>query len=137
MKKYSTSERLKEIMATRGLKQIDILEKCRPYCEKYGVKLNKNDLSQYVSGKVIPKQDKLSVLGAALGVSEVWLMGYEESPAAGSPSNGELSDEARAIGRAYDNAEEYKKQAVADLLGIKREGMTEVEDSSSISSQAG
>ena len=127
MKKYSTSERLKEIMATRGLKQIDILEKCRPYCEKYGVKLNKNDLSQYVSGKVIPKQDKLSVLGAALGVSEVWLMGYEETPAAGSPWNGELSDEARAIGMAYDNADEGTKNSVAKLLDVKREDSTKKE----------
>lgn len=77
MRKYTTSDRLKEIMEKRNLKQVDILNKCKPYCEEYGVKLNKNDLSQYVSGKVTPKQDKLSILGAALGVSEVWLMGYD------------------------------------------------------------
>ena len=45
-------------------------------CEKYGVQLKKNDLSQYISGKVEPKQDKLSILGMALKVNEVWLMGY-------------------------------------------------------------
>ena len=49
---------------------------CKPYCERYGVQLKKNDLSQYVSGKVEPKQDKLSILGMALNVNEVWLMGY-------------------------------------------------------------
>lgn len=64
-------------MNERGLKQVDILEACKPYCMKYGVKLNKNDLSQYVSGKVIPKQDKLSILAMALKVNEVWLMGYD------------------------------------------------------------
>lgn len=63
-------------MNDRGLKQVDILEACKPYCEKYGVKLAKNDLSQYISGKVQPGQDKLTILGQALKVNEVWLMGY-------------------------------------------------------------
>lgn len=76
MKKFTTADRLKQIMGERGLKQVDILEACKPYCEKYHVQLKKNDLSQYVSGKVEPKQDKLSILGLALNVNEVWLMGY-------------------------------------------------------------
>lgn len=76
MKELTTADRLKQIMSERGLKQVDILETCKPYCERYGVQLKKNDLSQYVSGKVEPKQDKLSILGMALNVNEVWLMGY-------------------------------------------------------------
>lgn len=76
MKESNTSERLKYIMSSRGLKQVEILEKCKPYCDKYGIRLAKNDLSQYVSGKVEPKQDKLSILGLALDVSEAWLAGY-------------------------------------------------------------
>lgn len=75
--KESTGKRLMRIMSDRNLKQIDILKLCEPYCEKYGIKLAKNDLSQYVSDKVQPKQDKLSILAMALGVSEVWLMGYD------------------------------------------------------------
>ena len=74
--KKTTSDRLREIMDTRGLKQIDILELCAPICEREGVQLRKNDISQYVSGKVTPRRDKLSVLAEALEVSEVWLMGY-------------------------------------------------------------
>ena len=76
MKLYTTSDRLKEIMAERHLRQIDILEMAKPFCDKYGVKLAKNDLSQYVSGKVEPGQEKLTILGLALNVSEAWLMGY-------------------------------------------------------------
>ena len=45
--------------------------------KKYGIRLGRNDLSQYVSGKVEPGQAKLSILSMALGVSEVWLMGYD------------------------------------------------------------
>ena len=45
-----------------------------PYSKKYGIKLNKNDLSQDVSGKVEPGQNKLYILGLALNVNEAWLM---------------------------------------------------------------
>ena len=80
MKIENTSIRLNKIMTERNLRQVDILELCKPYCQKYGVKLGKNDLSQYVSGKVEPGQKKLSILGMALNLNEVWLMGYDVSP---------------------------------------------------------
>ena len=77
MKKFTTSQRLKQLMNERNIKQVDILIKAEPFCKKYGVKLNKNDLSQYVNGKVEPGQQKLSILGLALNVNEAWLMGYD------------------------------------------------------------
>ncbi len=77
MKVSDTATRLKQIMQERGLRQVDILTKCEPYCKKYGVKIGRNDLSQYISGKYLPGQRKLTVLGLALGVSETWLMGYD------------------------------------------------------------
>ena len=101
MKSSSTSERLKQIMNERSLRQVDILEAAKPFCEKYGVKLAKNDLSQYVSGKVEPGQEKLTVLGLALNVSETWLMGYDvpmerdETIKKDPATNGEVSPEKR------------------------------------------
>lgn len=77
MKISNTSLRLKQIMQERNLKQVDILNAAKQYCVKYGVKLEKNDLSQYVNGKVEPRQEKLTILGLALNVSETWLMGYD------------------------------------------------------------
>ena len=77
MKKENTSARLKKIMSEQNLRQVDILSKTIPYCEKYGVKMNKSDLSQYCSGKTEPNQDKLFVLSLALNVSEAWLMGFD------------------------------------------------------------
>lgn len=77
MKKENTSTRLKQLMETRNLKQVDILKACEPFCKQYNVKMNKSDLSQYVSGKAEPNQDKLFVLGNALKVNEAWLMGYD------------------------------------------------------------
>lgn len=79
MKNYTTSQRLKQIMTAKNMRQVDVLKAAEPFCAKYGVKLGKNDLSQYVSGKVEPRQDKLTILGLALGVSEAWLMGYDVS----------------------------------------------------------
>lgn len=77
MKRENTSIRLKQLMQERSLKQVDILEMTKPYCAKYDVKMNKSDLSQYVSGKVEPNQDKLFVLSRALRVNEAWLMGFD------------------------------------------------------------
>lgn len=73
--KKTTSDRLKEIMKLRSIRQIDILNMCKN--NPYGIKLNKSDLSQYVSGKFLPKQDKLTLLAYALNVSETWLMGFD------------------------------------------------------------
>lgn len=77
MKISTTSERIKLLMNERGLRQVDILESCKPFCEKERIKIQKSDLSQYISGKVEPKQDKLSILAAALNVNEAWLAGYD------------------------------------------------------------
>ena len=77
MKKTSTADRLAAIMKERNLKQVDILRAAKPFCDKYGVKLAKNDLSQYVNGKVEPGQEKLTILGLALNISEAWLMGFD------------------------------------------------------------
>ena len=77
MKSFNTMLRLKSLMQERGLRQVDILNLAKPYCEKYGVKFNKSDISQYLSGKTEPNQDKLAILGMALDVSESWLMGFD------------------------------------------------------------
>lgn len=123
MKNSSTSERLKQIMNERSLRQVDILEAAKPFCEKYGVKLAKNDLSQYVSGKVEPRQEKLTILGLALNVSETWLMGYDvrrerdEKEQLTVPS--ELSDvKAQLIQYVYSLTDEQAALALRVLKSI-------------------
>lgn len=76
MEKVSSSKRFRALMDERNLRQVDILHLVLPYCRKYNVKMNKSDISQYVSGKTEPSQEKLVVLGMALNVSESWLMGF-------------------------------------------------------------
>lgn len=79
MDRVSTADRLRQIMEERNLRQVDILNLVLPICARYDVKMNKSDISQYVSGKVEPSQEKLVVLGMALNVTESWLMGFDVS----------------------------------------------------------
>lgn len=80
MERETTAIRLKKIMEERNLRQADILELAKPYCEKYGIRLGRPDISQYVSGKTMPNQNKLYILARALNVNEAWLMGYGDNP---------------------------------------------------------
>lgn len=75
--KETTSQRLKYIMRERNLKQVDIIEKSKPYQNELNVSLGKSALSQYVSGKSSPDQYKLTLLSKTLNVSQPWLMGYD------------------------------------------------------------
>ena len=65
------SNRLKEAMNKKGMKQVDLLKAAN----KQGVKLGKSQISQYVSGKAIPRENIGSFLANTLNVSEQWLYG--------------------------------------------------------------
>ncbi len=116
MKKFNTADRLRQIMTERGLKQVDILEACKPYCKKYRVQLKKNDLSQYVSGKVEPKQDKLSILGLALNVNEVWLMGYDVP--AGKEKLTQLEQQSGDEGAVCEMFEQYYGREALEAISL-------------------
>ncbi len=73
----NVAKRLNLIMKQRGLKQVDVLNLAKPFCEKYNVKLAKNYLSQYCSGKNEPGKDILNVLSLALNVNPAWLQGFD------------------------------------------------------------
>ena len=77
MERSSTSERLKQLMSERNLRQVDILEKSKPFQKQLGVKMGRSALSQYVTGKSKPDDKKLYLLSKTLDVSEAWLMGYD------------------------------------------------------------
>ena len=119
MKTSSTALRLNEFMQKNGLKQIDIINRAKPFCSEYGVKLSKSDLSQYVSGKVEPGQNKLYILARALNVSEAWLMGYEvknatnKNEAQNIQTNSEVKDEILSmLIRNYEKMTESAKYAL-------------------------
>lgn len=114
MKKENTSIRLKQIMDNRNLKQVDILDMTEPYCVKYNVKMNKSDISQYVSGKVEPNQEKLFILAKALGVNEAWLMGFDV-PMKKELSSSEAEGDIELIGK-FSLLSERDKQLVMNMI---------------------
>ena len=88
----SFAARLNEVMALRGLKQIDFVHAA----EQSGVKLGKSHMSQYVSGKTVPRSDIAHFLAAVLRVNERWLMGEDvpmEHDIAALPEPTEQTDE--------------------------------------------
>ena len=60
--------RIKKAMNLRGLTQSDIVERTN---------IKKSALSQYISGKISPRQNAIDELSKVLNVSEPWLMGYD------------------------------------------------------------
>lgn len=115
MKTSSTSLRLKQLLKERGLKQTDILSMAQPYCEKTGIKLSKNDLSQYVNGHAEPGQEKLLLLGSVLDVSEAWLMGYDTPMKRKDFSPKEARKDFSLIEK-YSMLEEKDRQLIMELI---------------------
>lgn len=62
------SERIKEGMELRNLKQADLVEMTG---------ISKGALSSYISGHYVPKQNNIFLISKALNVSESWLMGND------------------------------------------------------------
>lgn len=111
MKKSNVSNRLKEIMLKKHLKQKDIVELCKPYSKIYDIKFNKSDISQYVTGKTKPRSDKLTVLAMALGVDEAWLMGYDKPI-----KNRNMTKDEDKIFYLYNLLNQEGKQKVQDYI---------------------
>jgi len=67
------ADRLKQSMKVKNLKQIELMRAA----EKKGIKLGKSHVSQYVSGKTIPRDNIMNVLAEILEVDAGWLKGNE------------------------------------------------------------
>lgn len=64
----ATSDRIKQAMEIRDIKQTDLVEMTG---------ISKGALSSYISGRYVPKQNNIYLLAKALNVSEAWLMGAD------------------------------------------------------------
>lgn len=64
----TTSERLKEAMSLRKMKQVDIMR---------STGIDRGSVSHYVSGTYEPKNEAVFKIAKALDVNEMWLWGYD------------------------------------------------------------
>lgn len=74
MEKSVFAQRLKETMLKKNIKQVDLVR----LAQENGIKLGKSHISQYVSGKTVPRKEILSFLSDALGTTDKWLLGEEK-----------------------------------------------------------
>ncbi len=107
----TVSERLNQLMESRGIKQVDLVNSINKYIEDndLDVRIGKSAISQYVSGKVVPKQDKVFVMAAALDVDPSWLLGIKT-----------LGEGINIGQRIKDRRKELNLSAeqVAELIGV-------------------
>ena len=67
----TTAERLKEALEHRHMTAAEL-------CRRSGI--SSASMSQYMTGKVKPKQDRIYILALHLRVRPAWLMGYDIEP---------------------------------------------------------
>ena len=80
MAQETFSDRLRQTMSDRDVRQSDVIRAS----EMLGKKLGKSQMSQYVSGKTIPRRDVAELLARILEVDVTWLL-------AGDADQGETS----------------------------------------------
>lgn len=74
MESVTFAERLKEAMSNKGMKQVDLLR----LAEAKEIKLGKSQVSQYVSGKAVPRENIGTFLANVLDVNMEWLYGKKQ-----------------------------------------------------------
>ena len=82
MAEVAFSDRLKKAMVEQGLKQSDVIRQA----QMMGKKLGKSQMSQYVSGKTLPRPQVAALLAQILKTDVAWLMHGEAATGASRAS---------------------------------------------------
>lgn len=116
------SERLKAAMKKQNLKQIDLVRAA----QTQGIKLGKSHVSQYVSGKTVPRTDILLFLAKTLQVEEEWLIGVSdmESDTEISANNRNILDTNKTI---LENSNKENSEALTMSSKRQKSSISETE----------
>lgn len=111
VKTSSTSERLQEAMRSARMKQADLAR---------ATGLSKGGISNYVTGRYEPKSDIVSKLAKALGVSEMWLWGYDvpkdRVEKKSSPTEADLSEGEKMLLELFRRVPEDQQTLVLQMI---------------------
>lgn len=110
----STSERLAEALAERGMKQVDLVKKTG---------LNKSIISRCLSGKTEPGNHTIMLLARALGVSEMWLWGFDV-PKERSETQKKNDQLAQLVAQLRNNSELF--DVVLSLSSLSQEDFASI-----------
>ena len=64
----TTQERLKEALSIKNIRQIDLSRASG---------IPRDSISHYFRGQAVPSIERVHLMSEALGVNEVWLLGYD------------------------------------------------------------
>ena len=106
MEKKEIKDRLREAMALRGLRAVDLVEK---------TDIPKGAISYYLAGRSQPKADRIYLLAQALDVNEAWLIGYDV-PMHRSDAQKKNDSLAKLIVRLRTDSNFYETVAALDRL---------------------
>lgn len=97
MDNYERRNRIREALALRNMKQVEL-------CEKTGIK--KSSVNNWLAQRWQPKQNALMKMASVLDVSEMWLAGYNVPP--DRPIEQKKSDELAQLIHSIRKDEELK-----------------------------
>ena len=109
------SKRIRKALARRNMTQAELCTKTQ---------ISKSTLSEYLSGRYEPKQDKVFIISQALNVDPVWLMGYdvpmekkeEAIQKNNSPTEPQLSEGEKLMLELFRRIPEDRQPAALELL---------------------
>lgn len=106
------ADRLKAAMNKQDKKQVDLIR----IAAKQGVKLGKSHISQYVSGKTIPRTDILHFLAETLQVDEEWLKEgtWQNDPMPSDTETPQRNENVKKINIGGKRMREFKKSSKLD-----------------------
>ena len=110
MSQETFADRLRQAMGEKNLKQADLIHAAA----QRGEKLGKSQVSQYVSGKVVPRAATLRLLADILGVPGAWLATGDGARAAARPETATPTPSASTSTKRSTTMREFKKSNKLD-----------------------
>lgn len=116
--------RIKAVMIAQNITQADLVRM---------TKIRASSISDYLSGKYQPKQDKISLIADALSVSPGWLMGYSESEENNSYINPDilLTKKEISLLNQYRSLSTIDQEFITMLISSNLNSFTNTKDYSS------
>ena len=115
MAEETFADRLEYAMRKAGARQVDLIR----MAEERGVKLGKSQISQYVSGKTVPRADVLRVLAQVLGTDGDWLGGRKPAKEPGGENMREFKKSTKLDNVLYD----VRGPVVDEAARMEEDGM--------------
>lgn len=108
--KVTCALRIKEALEIRDMTQADL-------CRATGI--GKSAMSQYVNGRLVPRQDRTYLIARSLNVSEAWLMGFDVPMDRLTPASPEESERIREFSEVFGKlTPEQQTLIISQIKGI-------------------